>query len=74
MKFHVRITHECQFYEQIYMWNEKCASVVNQMPTSVQEDYEEHSIWDTQQNSPLSTIKEKRKEKQKTRWKDFWNK
>lgn len=26
--------HECQDFEDMYMWNKKCASVVSQMPSS----------------------------------------
>ena len=38
---------ECQYYEQMDMWNGQCASVVNQMPTSAQEVDDHHSMQTT---------------------------
>ena len=52
---------ECQYYEQMDMWNGQRASVVNHMPTSVQEDDDHHSIQTGQQNSPTSATKDKKK-------------
>ena len=52
---------ECQYYEQMDMWNGQRASVVNQMPASAQEDDDHHSMQTTQQNSPASATKDKKK-------------
>jgi 5-methylcytosine-specific restriction endonuclease McrBC GTP-binding regulatory subunit McrB len=49
---------ECQYYEQMDMWNGQRASVVNQMPASAQEDDAQHT---TEQNSPASATKDKKK-------------
>ena len=49
---------ECQYYEQMDMWNGQRASVVNQMPASAQEDDAQYT---TEQISPASATKDKKK-------------
>lgn len=43
------------------MWIGQCASDVNEMPTSVQKDDEQHNIQDIQHNSPPSITKDEKK-------------
>ena len=52
---------ECQYYEQMDMWNGQRVSVVNQMAASAQEDEDYNSMQTTQQNSPASAVKDKKK-------------
>lgn len=41
------------------MWNGKCASVVNQISSSAQDDDRHQDIQDIQYNSPTNTTKDK---------------
>ena len=51
---------ECQYYEQMDMWNGQRASVINQMSASAQEDDIHQSMQATEQNSPASATKDKK--------------
>ena len=43
------------------IWNEYRTSMVNEMPASTQENDDHHSMQTTQQNSPTSVSKDKKK-------------